>query len=119
MPRRASGFPAEIRELLYGGRGKRKHKHRIIFTVSEDTVYVLYVRHTARDELRASVERQIAMLRYLTAGESHGQALTAIVEGFPSGVTIDFALIDREPGAASGRVWPGQAAEAGNRPDHR
>ena len=36
------------------------------------------------------------MLRYLTAGESHGQALTAIVEGFPSGVTIDFALIDRE-----------------------
>ena len=36
------------------------------------------------------------MLRYLTSGESHGQALTAIVEGFPSGVTIDFALIDRE-----------------------
>ena len=25
------------------------------------------------------------MLRYLTAGESHGPALTAIVEGFPSG----------------------------------
>lgn len=36
------------------------------------------------------------MLRYLTSGESHGQALTAIVEGFPSGVSIDFALIDRE-----------------------
>ena len=36
------------------------------------------------------------MLRYLTSGESHGQALTAIVEGFPAGVTIDFALIDRE-----------------------
>ncbi len=44
-------FPEEIRELLYGKRGKRKHKHRIIFTVREDTVYVLYVRHTARDEL--------------------------------------------------------------------
>ena len=26
------------------------------------------------------------MLRYLTAGESHGPALTAIVEGFPAGV---------------------------------
>lgn len=36
------------------------------------------------------------MLRYLTAGESHGTALTAIVEGFPSGVTLDTALIDRE-----------------------
>jgi plasmid stabilization system protein ParE len=42
-------FPEEIRELLYG-RGKG-HKHRIIFTIREDTVYVLYVRHTARDEL--------------------------------------------------------------------
>ena len=36
------------------------------------------------------------MLRYLTSGESHGQALTAIVEGFPSGVTLDTAVIDRE-----------------------
>lgn len=36
------------------------------------------------------------MLRYLTAGESHGPALTAIVEGFPSGVAIDKPFIDRE-----------------------
>jgi chorismate synthase len=36
------------------------------------------------------------MLRYLTAGESHGPALTAIVEGFPSGVVLDTTLIDRE-----------------------
>jgi chorismate synthase len=36
------------------------------------------------------------MLRYLTAGESHGPALTAIVEGFPSGVVLDNGLIDRE-----------------------
>lgn len=36
------------------------------------------------------------MLRYMTAGESHGPALTAIVEGFPSGVTIDKDLINRE-----------------------
>jgi chorismate synthase len=36
------------------------------------------------------------MLRYLTAGESHGPALTAIVEGFPSGVVFDAELIDRE-----------------------
>src|SRR5437868_7424135 len=36
------------------------------------------------------------MLRYLTAGESHGLALTAIVDGFPSGVVFDHELIDRE-----------------------
>ncbi len=36
------------------------------------------------------------MLRYLTAGESHGPALTAIVEGFPSGLALDTAIIDRE-----------------------
>lgn len=29
------------------------------------------------------------MLRYLTAGESHGQTLLALVDGFPAGVTID------------------------------
>src|SRR3954453_22028446 len=36
------------------------------------------------------------MLRYLTDGESHGPALTAIVEGFPSGITLETGLIDRE-----------------------
>ena len=36
------------------------------------------------------------MLRYLTAGESHGPALTAIVEGFPSGVVLDKTPVDRE-----------------------
>jgi len=36
------------------------------------------------------------MLRYLTAGESHGQALTAILEGLPSGVKIDVDQINRE-----------------------
>lgn len=36
------------------------------------------------------------MLRYLTAGESHGPALTAIVEGFPSGLTLNTDVIDAE-----------------------
>ena len=44
-------FPEKIRELLYGRPGKRTHKHRIIFTIRDDAVHVLYVRHTARDEL--------------------------------------------------------------------
>src|SRR5207253_1394265 len=30
------------------------------------------------------------MLRFLTAGESHGKALVAILEGVPAGLSIDF-----------------------------
>ena len=36
------------------------------------------------------------MLRYLTAGESHGPALTAIVEGFPSGIVFDAEFVNIE-----------------------
>jgi chorismate synthase len=36
------------------------------------------------------------ILRYLTAGESHGPALTAIAEGFPAGLEVDFAAVNRE-----------------------
>jgi chorismate synthase len=34
------------------------------------------------------------MIRFLTAGESHGKALTAIVEGFPSNIKIDADYIN-------------------------
>jgi chorismate synthase len=33
------------------------------------------------------------MLRFLTAGESHGQALVTILEGIPAGLAIDFEAI--------------------------
>ncbi|MBN2476014.1 MAG: chorismate synthase [Pirellulales bacterium] len=36
------------------------------------------------------------MLRYYTAGESHGKALLALVDGFPAGVPLDTDLIDVE-----------------------
>jgi chorismate synthase len=36
------------------------------------------------------------MLRYWTAGESHGKALLALVDGFPAGVTIDTGPINVE-----------------------
>jgi chorismate synthase len=35
-------------------------------------------------------------MRYLAAGESHGPQLTAIIEGLPSGVSIDIAGIDHQ-----------------------
>lgn len=47
------------------------------------------------------------MIRFLTAGESHGPQLTVIVEGMPSGVKIDIDLInawlrDRQKGHGRG-----------------
>src|SRR5712692_131728 len=36
------------------------------------------------------------MLRFQTAGESHGQALLVILSGLPAGLPVDFAYINRE-----------------------
>ncbi len=36
------------------------------------------------------------MLRFSTAGESHGEALVAMVSGLPAGVPVDQAFLDRE-----------------------
>ena len=48
------------------------------------------------------------MLRYLTAGESHGKSLTGILDGFPAGVKIDAARIARL--LARRRLAPGRSA---------
>ena len=36
------------------------------------------------------------MLRMLTAGESHGKALSVIIDGFPAGVSVDIDFINNE-----------------------
>ncbi len=36
------------------------------------------------------------MFRFITAGESHGPALTVILEGLPAGIPIDFHLLNNE-----------------------
>jgi chorismate synthase len=36
------------------------------------------------------------MLRFSTAGESHGESLVALVSGLPAGVSVDQASVDRE-----------------------
>src|SRR5512132_308285 len=48
------------------------------------------------------------MLRFLTAGESHGQALVTIIDGMPAGLPVDFdamtsALRRRQGGYGRGR----------------
>ncbi len=42
-------FEEEIRELLYG---TRQHRYRILFTIREQTVVVLHIRHGAREHLQ-------------------------------------------------------------------
>ncbi|MEQ8754284.1 MAG: type II toxin-antitoxin system RelE/ParE family toxin [Coleofasciculus sp. G1-WW12-02] len=38
-------FPEQVRQLLYG---KSKNIYRVLFMVREQTVYILYVRHSAQ-----------------------------------------------------------------------
>jgi chorismate synthase len=42
------------------------------------------------------VYNQPFMLRYLTAGESHGEALVAFLSGMPAGLKVDQTFLDRE-----------------------
>src|SRR3954470_14779048 len=51
------------------------------------------------------------MLRWLTAGESHGQQLTAILEGLPAGVEIRTADVD--VALARRRLGKGRGARMG------
>jgi chorismate synthase len=44
----------------------------------------------------AATDRLEFMLRFYTAGESHGEALLAFVSGLPAGLPIDFELIQHE-----------------------
>src|SRR5258707_12354313 len=36
------------------------------------------------------------MLRYFTAGESHGEALVAFLSGLPAGLKVDQEFVDRD-----------------------
>ena len=38
----------------------------------------------------------MAEMRFLTAGESHGPVLTAILEGLPAGLRLDLEKINRD-----------------------
>jgi chorismate synthase len=43
-----------------------------------------------------SVRIAILMLRFLTAGESHGPELVTIIEGAPAGFEVDLAAINQD-----------------------
>lgn len=50
------------------------------------------------------------MLRYLSAGESHGKGLTAIIEGLPAGFALDKDQIDQQLAKRQGRATAAAAA---------
>ena len=43
-------FPEKVRQLLHG---KSKNIYRVLFTIRQDTVYILYVRHGSQVALTA------------------------------------------------------------------
>lgn len=51
------------------------------------------------------------MLRFLSGGESHGPSLTAILDGFPAGLKIDFQRINRELSFRQGGYGRGKRQE--------
>ena len=38
----------EIRQILYG---KSRNKYRVVFAIREDTVHILYIRHSAQSSI--------------------------------------------------------------------
>ncbi|MHC2180479.1 chorismate synthase [Paenibacillus sp. PvR052] len=81
--------------------------YTIISTVME---YIKALKRliTLRDMLSWDRMKGDNEVRYLTAGETHGPQLTAIIEGFPSNVTIDFEAVNyqlsrRQKGYGRGR----------------
>jgi len=48
----------------------------------------------AREGIR--IELDLSMLRFLTAGESHGQALMVTIDGVPAGLQLDVPALDQQ-----------------------
>src|SRR5580658_4362941 len=46
--------------------------------------------------LPTHIYNEIYMIRFSTAGESHGEALIALVSGLPAGVPVDLEFVNRE-----------------------
>ncbi|BAZ01718.1 plasmid stabilization system protein [Tolypothrix tenuis PCC 7101] len=48
-------FAEEIRQLIYG---KSRNKYRILFTIRENTVFVLHVRHSSQARLGEEIDEE-------------------------------------------------------------
>ena len=50
VARESGKFPEEIHEFIYG-KHRHKHKYRILFAIRDETVAILYVYHSSRNDL--------------------------------------------------------------------
>ena len=50
VARESDRFSENIHELVYG-KGRHKHKYRILYAIRDEVVAVLFVHHTARKEV--------------------------------------------------------------------
>jgi chorismate synthase len=55
-----------------------------------------HIQMTSRSRKKVRFKGEYAMLRFLTAGESHGELLMGIIEGMPAGLLIRLTDIDRD-----------------------
>ena len=67
-----------------------------IFSSFQFLVFSFKQRPVASTENRKLKTENWIMFRFTTAGESHGRALVAIVEGLPAGLLVDVEGINRE-----------------------
>src|SRR5215510_3651600 len=44
----------------------------------------------------STTPKDFPLFRFLTGGESHGPSLSAVLEGVPAGLTLDFAEVNRQ-----------------------
>ena len=86
LVRGASARPAYRRWIPYVARTSARDVRRLVFGPAGTRVERgRATRGTGRSERGG----RAMSLRYLTAGESHGQALVGIIEGIPSGLDLD------------------------------
>jgi len=52
VARENDDFPEEIRQLIFG---KSRNKYRIIFTIVDNMVYIIYLRHSSQSSISFSV----------------------------------------------------------------
>ena len=88
-----TGLPAPIEAMRRGARGGP----RAVLSAAGSRL-LLVRRLVKRPDRRTG--RIAGMLRWLTAGESHGPALVAMLEGLPAGVEVTTADIAASSPAA-------------------
>ena len=95
---------AQARQARPSSRNHRSYRHERLFQgdgppedrrIQQDSG-VSQRKHVSSAPNRLIGYNPDSMLRYFTAGESHGEALVGFLSGMPAGLKVDQAFLDRE-----------------------